>query len=640
MKLTSKNLSLVVAIVVFLSLSIAGISFASGSITQTNISDIKNHWAEKQIQDWIGNGYISGYPDGGFKPDKDISRAEIVKLINKVFKINVTPKSECFSDVKASDWFFKDIACAQKEGYITGYPNNTFKPNNRITREEVAVIITRLLKLNANKQEEVKIFSDVNNLDWSRKYIDVVTSNKIMQGYLDGTFKSKNYMTRAEAVFALDKALRISSTSGEIRGIVKIEDKPVNNALVKLYAKDDIDSIKQVSTDVYGKYAFSISEGTYDLTVIKDSNIGFTSDVTVTENQTTEKNITLTPGVKVTGKIVDKNGISFNGIKIYFTTNPTFDTSTDDKGKFSICLLKNRNYIVRYYATGQASEDAKVINANVQIGDNDTDLKTIKADFSIVNDQEKGSGSGGGAGNNNLRPNPPVLNELSEDDNTITLSWDEAISVDYYKVKRSIDSVEFNEIADNIIGTSYTDSSIESNKTYYYTVTSVKNGKESVSSNIRIRMLAPQTPTISGLRDEGEIRLNWTKPVGAENYDLYRSTISGGPYYILVENTILTQYSDTNIQADSTYYYVIKAKNTKGTSDYSNELSMPANTQQGVSFDLATDSDGDGLTNEEELEYGTDIYKQDTDRDGLSDSYEINIAHTDALNPDTDKNDL
>lgn len=168
------------------------------------VVDISNHWASTTIQLWIDEGFISGYPDGRFRPDNYISRAEFVTMINKVY--NYTAKNQIgFSDVHVGDWYYNAISIARAAGYLNGYPDNTVKPKDPITREEAASMLVKIANLETNSTA-ANIFKDAYTMTWSKSAIGAVVLAKIMVGYDDGTFKANNYITRGEAVVSLDRA--------------------------------------------------------------------------------------------------------------------------------------------------------------------------------------------------------------------------------------------------------------------------------------------------------------------------------------------------------------------------------------------------------------------------------------------------
>ncbi|WP_373598175.1 N-acetylmuramoyl-L-alanine amidase [Paraclostridium bifermentans] len=166
-------------------------------------SDISGHWAEQQILDFVDKGYINGYGDGTFKPDNQITRAEFVKVVNKVFGFtNVS--GENFTDVNPEDWYYNDVCIGINKGYINGYGDDTFRPNAPITREEAAKIISTVLN---TKGDGNLTFVDSNEIsDWAKPHVDALSDNGIINGYGDGTFRPINNVTRAESVKMLSEA--------------------------------------------------------------------------------------------------------------------------------------------------------------------------------------------------------------------------------------------------------------------------------------------------------------------------------------------------------------------------------------------------------------------------------------------------
>src|SRR5450830_1791388 len=173
-------------------------------------TDISGHWAQVKIQSWIDKGLIKGYPDGTFKPDQDITRAEFMALVNRAFGYTaVAPIT--YTDVKAGSWYAPKVAKAKAAGYISGYPDGTMKPENPITREEVATIVARIKNLTSDANAADKYPDAAKIGSWSKGGVGAVTSAKIMQGYPDGSFKPQGLMTRAEVIVASDNALQYTA---------------------------------------------------------------------------------------------------------------------------------------------------------------------------------------------------------------------------------------------------------------------------------------------------------------------------------------------------------------------------------------------------------------------------------------------
>lgn len=173
--------------------------------TSKSILDIDEHWASEQITEWIDLGFIEGYEDGSFKPDNSITRAEFATLTNKALDVTETAPVE-FADVTESDWYYDEIAKAVAQGYLSGYEDGTVRPNDQITRAEAAAVIAKALDLSGEDITNLDEFTDANAIaDWAKPYISLVLNNDLMGGYPDGSFKATNNITRAESVTLLDR---------------------------------------------------------------------------------------------------------------------------------------------------------------------------------------------------------------------------------------------------------------------------------------------------------------------------------------------------------------------------------------------------------------------------------------------------
>ncbi|MCK9268265.1 MAG: S-layer homology domain-containing protein [Alkaliphilus sp.] len=170
-----------------------------GSFVFGEESDIADHWAKEEIEYLMSKGVVSGYPDGSFKPDKQITRAEFVKMINYIFGYS-EKGSVSFTDVGEGDWFYDEIGKAVKAGYISGYDDGTMKPNNPITRQEVSKVMGMVFDLNES-EESAGDFVDADLIgDWAKGYVGILKDKGYISGYPDGTFKPGNPITRAESV--------------------------------------------------------------------------------------------------------------------------------------------------------------------------------------------------------------------------------------------------------------------------------------------------------------------------------------------------------------------------------------------------------------------------------------------------------
>jgi hypothetical protein len=170
-------------------------------------SDYQGHWAEAVIQKWLDMGYITGYPDGTFRPEEFITRAEFVKIVNNAFGFIETAEIT-FIDVDEENWYYEEIQKAFKEGDIIGISETEFAPEDYITREQVAIIMSRLLDLEGN-EKGADIFYDSSQISsWAKEYVGAVAEYNIIKGYEDNTFKPQNNIKRAEALVLLDRVLK------------------------------------------------------------------------------------------------------------------------------------------------------------------------------------------------------------------------------------------------------------------------------------------------------------------------------------------------------------------------------------------------------------------------------------------------
>lgn len=161
------------------------------------ITDIDNHWAKSYIQEFLDKGYVNGYGDGTFRPDNSITRAEFIKIVNKVFGFNQKSQDN-FKDVSKDKWYYDEVSIAKEAGYINGYEDGTFRPNDEITREEMAKIIATIKGAKGDGKINFKDSDKISN--WAKPYVDALEDMSVLQGYGNDEFGPKNDTTRAETV--------------------------------------------------------------------------------------------------------------------------------------------------------------------------------------------------------------------------------------------------------------------------------------------------------------------------------------------------------------------------------------------------------------------------------------------------------
>lgn len=174
---------------------------------EIQMSDISGHWAKNQVGTWVKKGMISGFPDETFRPNNPITRAEFMALVNRAYGFSEKAAIN-FSDVSESDWFYDDVAKAVAAGYIVGYGDGTAGAGNNISRQEAAAVIYRLMKLpEYSNKDAIAKFSDYGSISaWSREAVNSVVAEGYMVGNPNGTFGPANNITRAETVVTLSRA--------------------------------------------------------------------------------------------------------------------------------------------------------------------------------------------------------------------------------------------------------------------------------------------------------------------------------------------------------------------------------------------------------------------------------------------------
>ena len=180
--------------------------FAKESVA--DFEDTKDHWARKEIGALAGKGIIKGKSEGIFDPDANITRAEFVALMTRAMGYGENHGYTVpFMDVRENDWYYNPIAIAYNEGLVNGKSATEFDPNGKITRQEMAKIISNIMKDKFHSQEKVdnlKAFKDFEEIaSWARESAALCLREKIIGGISEGVFAPLENATRAPAATVL-----------------------------------------------------------------------------------------------------------------------------------------------------------------------------------------------------------------------------------------------------------------------------------------------------------------------------------------------------------------------------------------------------------------------------------------------------
>lgn len=171
-------------------------SFASEKVA--TINDISGHWAEEQLDFFYKKGMLTAYDGNLLKPDKTVTRAEFVTFTNRVLNFTDPSDEITFKDVPSDAWYANEVSKAIQAGYISTSAEN-FRPNDAITREEAAVILTNIFDNKDTNLDKILEFKDSDKIsEWAKPSME----GAIEAGYILGTtnkeLKPANKLNRAE----------------------------------------------------------------------------------------------------------------------------------------------------------------------------------------------------------------------------------------------------------------------------------------------------------------------------------------------------------------------------------------------------------------------------------------------------------
>jgi hypothetical protein len=171
------------------------------------------YWGGDQIGQLVQAGIMTGYPDGNFYPDRQITRAELARIVARAFNLaDHQPGSSTFGDVHLSDWYYGSVEAAVYAGILKGRGHGDFEPNAPVTREELAVIVVRALgEADEAATTATTSFTDDASISaWARGFVVVAGQQGLVGGYPeDNSFRPRNGATRAEVCTIVSRLLSL-----------------------------------------------------------------------------------------------------------------------------------------------------------------------------------------------------------------------------------------------------------------------------------------------------------------------------------------------------------------------------------------------------------------------------------------------
>ncbi len=214
-------------------------------------TDTQGHWAGSVLAKWESQALISGYEDGTIRPDHEISRAEFVALVNRVAGYQAAGSTVKFSDVKTGDWYAGQVAIAVNEGYIGGFEDNTFRPNDSVTRAQAAAIIARIKNLPSDTARANQFADAAATPDWAKGVVGAVANAGYMIGDEANNFNAEKALTRAEAVASLDRVFGVKDLAAQTLTLSATEGVIAKGASKTITATSSVEGavITAVSSD-------------------------------------------------------------------------------------------------------------------------------------------------------------------------------------------------------------------------------------------------------------------------------------------------------------------------------------------------------------------------------------------------------
>ncbi|ABA21340.1 S-layer region-like protein [Trichormus variabilis ATCC 29413] len=324
--------------------TVAPFLVASPSFAQTTFSDVSsNYWAAQFIQQLSQRGIIAGFPDGSFRPEEPVTRAQFAAMVNKAFQKAPERQAINFVDVPSNYWASSAIRQAYTIGFLSGYPGNRFEPNQAIPRQQVLVSLANGLEYipSGNVESTLQYFNDaVNVAGYARSPIAAATEQKIVVNYPNVNFLNPTATaTRAQVAAFIYQALVSSNQASAITSPYIVATQ-ANTPRIPTSATIPQGTVISVKYDKAEK-----------ILVTKDETAPLT--LTVDENVVTQAGTVVIPaGSQVVGELKPAQGGSqFVAQKLVLTTGQEYQlnatsevinkTETVRKGASTGTIIKN-----------------------------------------------------------------------------------------------------------------------------------------------------------------------------------------------------------------------------------------------------------------------------------------------------------
>lgn len=267
-----------------LSSLIIAISLTSLTASAADLSDISGNKNQSAIEYLYSNSVISGYPDGTFKPEKTVNRAELLKILvgGKGITPTVEEYHDCFPDV-ATEWFAPFVCYAKAEGWVGGYPDGSFQPAKDVNKVEALKMLVNSQEYTVPEDVTDKLFDDADSKEWYAPFLQVAKEKGLIETET-GNYGIADNMTRAgiseniyRAMVITEKGIDkfIASTTYFVTRVVDGDTIEVNNDIkIRLIGVDTPETVDpNEPVQCYGPEASAIAkEKLFNQTVTLESD--------------------------------------------------------------------------------------------------------------------------------------------------------------------------------------------------------------------------------------------------------------------------------------------------------------------------------------------------------------------------------
>ncbi|QJD86294.1 putative Ig domain-containing protein [Cohnella herbarum] len=191
-----------------------GNSVYAAVTSHVTFGDVRTHWSREAVEEMASKQIVSGVAAGKFSPEGKVTRAQFATMLVRALGVSEVEDGLAFKDVDGGEWYASSVKAAAKAGLASGYSDGSFRPNQTISRVEMAVMLVNSLNYLGEDIEGQALSLDAYKVKdsvagWARKAFAVMLAKGILTGQTDGQLAPERSATRAEAVAVLQRLLNL-----------------------------------------------------------------------------------------------------------------------------------------------------------------------------------------------------------------------------------------------------------------------------------------------------------------------------------------------------------------------------------------------------------------------------------------------